>query len=118
MDVSSLVSLKPAKFDFGPGDTVRVATRVVEGERQRLQVFQGVVIKLHRGGAGASFTVRKISHGVGVERTFMLHSPLLEKVEMVRRGHVRRARLFYLRGRSGRAARVKERAREAVSEEQ
>ena len=110
MDVSYLVSVNEAKFDFAPGDTVKVAIRIVEGERQRLQVFQGVVIKLHRGGAGASFTVRKISHGVGVERTFPLHSPLVDKVEVVRQGQVRRARLYYLRGRTGKAARVKERS--------
>ncbi len=96
--------------DFRPGDTVKVYFRIVEGEeKERVQVFQGVVIRKRGSGTGATFTVRKVSYGIGVERTFPLHSPRLEKIEVVRRGKVRRARLYYLRGRSGKAARIKER---------
>lgn len=94
--------------DFGPGDTVRVHVKVVEGERERIQVFEGVVIKRSGGGLTEMFTVRKISQGVGVERTFPVHSPRLDKIEVVRRGKVRRARLHYLRDRIGKAARIKE----------
>ncbi|MEZ4503202.1 MAG: 50S ribosomal protein L19 [Dehalococcoidia bacterium] len=93
--------------EFGPGDTIRVAVRVVEGNRERLQPFEGVVIKVTDGPAGA-YTVRRIASGVGVERTFPFNSPRVDNVEVKRRGRVRRARLFYLRGRTGRAARVKE----------
>jgi len=92
-----------------PGDTVRVHAKVVEGTRERIQVFEGVVMRLRKGGAKADFTVRRISHGVGVERTFMLNSPRVDKVEVLRHGHVRRAQLYYLRGRVGRAARIRER---------
>ena len=98
--------------DFRAGDTVRVHAKVVEGERERIQVFEGVVIRKRRSGSSSNFTVRRIAHEVGVERSFRLHSPRLEKVEVVRRGKVRRARLYYLRGRTGRAARIKEAARE------
>lgn len=94
--------------DFRPGDTVRVYVRVVEGGRERPQVFEGVVIQRRGGGLGETFTVRRVSYGVGVERTFLLHSPRIEKIEVVRRGRVRRAKLFYLRGLTGRAARLKE----------
>ncbi len=95
--------------EIRPGDTVRVHTRIVEGDRERIQVFQGTVIRVRKGGANASFTVRRIaSHGIGVERTFPLNSPRLEKVEVLRHGHVRRARLYYLRERRGKAARLKE----------
>ena len=94
---------------LAPGDTVRVHNRIVEGEKERVQVFQGVVIRNKRGGAGASFTVRRVAHGVGIERTFPLYSPLLEKVEVTRHGKVRRARLYYLRGLSAKKARIKER---------
>jgi len=113
MDVSHLVTLEQtAELDeFGPGDTVRVSAKVVEGERERTQVFEGVVIRRNMGGAGANFTVRRIAHGVGVERTFNIHSPRLEKVKVVRHGKVRRARLYYLRGLTGKAARIKEKAR-------
>jgi large subunit ribosomal protein L19 len=91
------------------GDTVRVHARIVEGERERVQVFQGTVIRLRKGGANANFTVRRIaSHGIGVERTFLLHSPRLEKVEVLRRSHVRRAQLYFLRDRRGKAARLRE----------
>jgi large subunit ribosomal protein L19 len=92
-----------------PGDTVRVHIRIVEGGRERTQVFQGTVIRLRKGGANSSFTVRRIAaHGVGVERTFPLNSPRLEKVEVLRHAHVRRARLYFLRKRKGKAARLKE----------
>ena len=95
--------------DFGPGDTVRVHVRVIEGGRERVQVFEGVVIARNGGsGARATFTVRKLSFGVGVERTFPLHSPIIDKIEVVTRGDVRRAKLYYLRDRVGKAAKVKE----------
>src|SRR5210317_1210116 len=94
--------------DFRPGDTVKVYIRIVEGDKERVQVFQGVVLKRKRGTMNATFTVRKISNGVGVEKTFALHSPRLEKVEIVSRGKVRRSRLYYLRELRGKAARIKE----------
>ena len=93
---------------FRPGDTVRVHVRIVEGTRERIQVFEGVVIKRHGGGISETFTVRKISSGVGVERTFPLHTPKIEKIEVKRRGKVRRAKLYYLRNLRGKAARIKE----------
>ncbi len=94
---------------FGPGDTVRVNFRIREGERERIQAFQGVVIRLQNGvGPASSFTVRRISAGIGIERIFPLHSPLIDSLEVVRRGSVRRAKLYYLRGLQGRAARIKE----------
>jgi large subunit ribosomal protein L19 len=94
--------------EFRVGDTVRVHYRIVEGEKDRIQVFQGVVIKRHRAGARSTFTVRKVSFGVGVERVFLQHSPRIDKVELVSRGVVRRARLFYLRELSGKAARLRD----------
>ena len=94
--------------DFRPGDTVKVHIRIIEGNKERVQVFEGVVIRRRKGNMGATFTVRKISHGVGVEKTFALHSPRLEKVEIVYRGKVRRSRLYYLRELRGKAARIKE----------
>ena len=95
--------------EIRPGDTVRVHARIVEGSRERVQVFQGTVIRLRRGGVNANFTVRRIaSHGIGVERTFLLHSPRLEKVEVRRHAHIRRAQLYYLRDRRGKAARLRE----------
>ena len=95
--------------DFGPGDSVKVNFRIREGERERIQVFQGVVIRLQNGkGPGANFTVRRISGGIGIERIFPLYSPLVESLEVTRRGSVRRAKLYYLRGLQGRAARIKE----------
>ena len=94
--------------DFRPGDTVRVQVKVVEGERERLQAFQGTVIQRRGAGMGATFTVRKISGGIGVERVFPLHSPNVGTIEIVRRGRVRRAKLFYLRKLKGKAARVQE----------
>jgi len=95
--------------DFKPGDTVRVHVKVIEGDRERVQVFEGIVMRRSGGGLSETFTVRKISAGVGVERLFPLHSPLIEKIEVVRRGRVRRAKLYYLRDRVGRAARIEER---------
>jgi large subunit ribosomal protein L19 len=92
--------------DFKPGDTVRVHVKVTEGEKERIQVFAGVVIRKSGGGIRASFTVRKVSYGIGVERTFPLHSPRLDKIEVMTRGHVRRAKLYYLRALSGKAARI------------
>jgi large subunit ribosomal protein L19 len=94
--------------DFRVGDTVRVHYRIVEGEKERIQVFQGVVLKRHRAGVRSTFTVRKISFNVGVERIFLLHSPRIDKIEVVSRGVVRRGRLFYLRGLAGKAARVRD----------
>lgn len=96
---------------FGAGDTVRVHVKVVEGNNERIQVFEGVVLRRMGRGISENFTVRKISQGVGVERTFPIHSPRIERIEVVRRGKVRRARLYYLRERSGKAARIKERRR-------
>ncbi|THB79773.1 MAG: 50S ribosomal protein L19 [Desulfobulbaceae bacterium] len=95
--------------EFRPGDTVKVHIRIIEGSKERVQVFQGVVIKRKRGNMDASYTVRKISNGVGVEKTFALHNPRIEKVELVTRGRVRRSRLYYLRDRKGKAARIRER---------
>jgi large subunit ribosomal protein L19 len=94
--------------DFAPGDTVKVHVRVVEGNRQRVQLFQGVVIGRKGAGLRETFTVRKISFGVGVERTFPVHSPIVDSIEVATRGDVRRAKLYYLRGRIGKAAKIKE----------
>ena len=94
--------------DFKPGDTVKVHARIKEGEKERIQVFQGVVIRKRKGRTGATFTVRKVSYGIGVERIFPLHSPNIDKVEVVTRGKVRRSRLYYLRNLRGKAARIKE----------
>ena len=108
MEAHQLVKLQTNENidDFTPGDTVQVGVRVTEANRTRTQVFEGVVIRSRGSGPGASFTVRRVSYEIGVERTFMLHSPNVEYVKLVRRGRVRRARLYYLRGRSGRAARI------------
>ena len=95
--------------DFRPGDTVKVHIRIIEGGKERVQMFQGVVIKRKRGTMDASYTVRKISHGVGVEKTFAYHNPRIEIIEVVTRGRVRRSRLFYLRNLTGKAARIRER---------
>jgi large subunit ribosomal protein L19 len=94
--------------DFKSGDTVKVHARIREGEKERVQIFKGVVIRKRNGATGATFTVRKISYGVGVEKIFPLHSPLVDKIEIVTRGKVRRARLYYLRKLRGKAARIKE----------
>lgn len=93
---------------FRPGDTLRVHVKVREGQRERIQVFEGIVIRRRGSGISETYTVRKISYGVGVERTFPVHSPKIEKIEAIRRGKVRRAKLYYLRGLSGKAARIKE----------
>jgi large subunit ribosomal protein L19 len=94
--------------EFWPGDTVKVHVKVVEGTRSRIQVFEGVVLRRQGGGVRETFTVRKVSFGVGVERTFPVHSPVLDKIEVDRRGKVRRAKLYYLRERTGKKARIKE----------
>ena len=94
--------------DFGPGDTVKVHVKIIEGEKERIQVFQGVVISIRKGASNATFTVRKVSYGVGVERVFPMHSPIIEAVEVVTRGRVRRAKIYYLRKLRGKAARIKE----------
>ncbi|HXZ86021.1 MAG TPA: 50S ribosomal protein L19 [Myxococcota bacterium] len=99
---------RPDVPDFRPGDTVRVHVRIVEGDKERVQVFEGVVLQRRRGGASSSFVVRKVSYGVGVERIFPLHSPAIAKIELKARGRVRRSRLTYLRNLSGKAARIKE----------
>ena len=111
MDASSIVGIKQRKNlpVLAPGDTVRVTTKVKEAGKERSQSFRGVIIGIHRGGAGANFTVRHVAHGVGVERTFPINSPLLEKIEVVQHATVRRAKLFYLRRLGGKAARLKER---------
>ena len=95
--------------DFRAGDTVKVHVKVIEGSRSRVQVFQGVVLKVQGSGIGRTFTVRKVSFGVGVERTFPIHSPIFESIEVVTRGDVRRAKLYYLRNLRGKAAKIKER---------
>jgi large subunit ribosomal protein L19 len=112
MDAIRLVEagqLKKDRQGFAPGDTVRVQVKVVEGEKERTQAFEGVVIRRRGDGMRASFTVRRISYGVGVERTFPLHSPRIERVDVVRSGRVRRSKLYYLRALAGKAARLKER---------
>ena len=111
MDAIRLVEAGHMKKDrqgFAPGDTVRVHVRVVEGEKERVQLFEGVVIRKRGEGGRASFTVRRISYGVGVERTFPLHSPRIDKIDVVRHGKVRRSKLYYLRNLAGKAARLKE----------
>ena len=100
--------LKRDRGNFAPGDTVRVHVKVIEGEKERVQVFEGVIIRRRGEGARASFTVRRVSYGVGVERTFPLHSPRVERIQVMKSGHVRRSKLFYLRARSGKAARLRE----------
>jgi large subunit ribosomal protein L19 len=94
--------------DFKPGDTVKVNFKIQEGDKERIQVFEGVVIRLRRGNTRGTFTVRKVSYGIGVERIFPLYSPYIDKIEVVSKGQVRRSRLYYLRGRKGKAARIKE----------
>lgn len=101
--------LKPQVPEFRPGDTVKVHVRVLEGDKERLQAFEGIVMRRRASGTGSTFTVRRVTYGVGVERTFPLHSPMIDKIELVRRGRVRRARLYYLRQLRGKAARIKER---------
>ncbi len=111
MDLIKTIEQEQMKNDvpaFRPGDTVKVHVRVVEGARERIQVFQGVVINRRGGGLTETFKVRRVSYGVGVERTFPIHSPRIEKIEIARRGDVRRAKLYYLRNLKGKAARIKE----------
>jgi len=108
LDSIDAASLRSDVPDFRPGDTVKVHVRVVEGNRQRVQVFQGVVIRRQGSGARETFTVRKVSFGVGVERTFPVHSPIIARIEVVTRGDVRRAKLYYLRDRIGKRAKIKE----------
>jgi large subunit ribosomal protein L19 len=111
MNIASVIEVKPNPNipEITSGDTVRVSTKIVEGDKERIQVFQGVIIRVRRRGPSSSFTVRRVAYGVGVERTFPLHSPRVEKVEIVRHGKKRRAKLYYLRGLSSRTARLKER---------
>ena len=108
LDALDADSLRDDIPEFRPGDTVKVHVRVVEGNRSRIQVFQGVVIRRQGGGIRETFTVRKVSFGVGVERTFPVHTPVVEKIEVVTRGDVRRAKLYYMRDRHGKAARIRE----------
>ena len=114
LDALDADSLRDDIPEFRPGDTVKVYVRVVEGNRSRIQVFQGVVIRRQGGGIRETFTVRKISFGVGVERTFPVHTPVVERIEVVTRGDVRRAKLYYLRELRGKAAKIKEK-REPVA---
>ena len=108
LDTLDAESLRSDVPDFRPGDTLKVHVRVVEGNRERIQVFQGVVIRRQGGGVRETFTVRKVSFGVGVERTFPTHSPIIDHVEVVTRGDVRRAKLYYLRALRGKKAKIKE----------
>ena len=107
-DLVDNLSLRDDVPDFSPGDTVKVHVRVIEGNRERTQVFEGVVIRRQGAGLRETYTVRKLSFGVGVERTFPVHTPIVEKVELVSRGDVRRAKLYYLRDRVGKAAKIRE----------
>jgi large subunit ribosomal protein L19 len=114
--VERLTAARPVP-EFQPGDTLRVMVRVVEGERERIQAFEGVCIARRNGSVNSSFTLRKISYGEGVERVFPLHSPRITAIEVIRRGVVRRAKLYYLRGRTGKRARIAERPRDNVRPE-
>jgi large subunit ribosomal protein L19 len=114
LDTLDAESLRSDVPDFRPGDTLKVHVRVIEGSRSRVQVFQGVVIRRQGGGLQETFTVRKVSFGVGVERTFPVHTPVIEKIEVVTRGDVRRAKLYYLRDLRGKKAKIKEK-RDAVT---
>jgi large subunit ribosomal protein L19 len=114
LDALDADSLRDDIPDFRPGDTVKVHVRVVEGNRSRIQVFQGVIIRRQGGGIRETFTVRKVSFGVGVERTFPVHTPVVERIEIMTRGDVRRAKLYYLRDLRGKAAKIKEK-RETIS---
>ena len=111
MNVIELIERENVRTDipaFKPGDNVKVFVRIIEGQKQRIQAFEGVVIRRSRGLSRASFTVRKVSYGIGVERTFPLHSPVIDRIELVNRGVVRRSRLYYLRSLRGKKARIKE----------
>lgn len=112
MNVINAIEREQLRLDmpaFRPGDTIKVYLRILEGEKERIQVFQGAVLRLRRGGVNSTFTVRKVSDGVGVERVFPMHSPFIEKVEVLTQGKVRRSRLYYLRALRGKAARIKTR---------
>jgi len=112
MDIMKKIESEHLRMDlpaFRAGDTVKVHTRIIEGDKERIQVFQGVVLRVNRGSTGASFTVRKVSDGVGVERIFPLHTPSIDRVEILSQGKVRRSRIYYLRELAGKAARVKSR---------
>jgi large subunit ribosomal protein L19 len=111
------VKVNPNIPALAPGDTVRVRQKVVEGEKSRIQIFQGVVIRIHNVGVATNFTVRRVTSGVGVERTFPIYSPMIDGVEVVRHGKVRRAKLYYLRGLSARASRIKEKRLEKLGED-
>ena len=114
MNIMKKIELENMRMDlpaFRSGDTVKVHLRIVEGEKERIQVFQGNVIRIQRGTTGATFTVRKVSDGIGVERIFPLHSPFIDRVELIGQGRVRRSRLYYLRDLKGKAARIKPRNR-------
>ena len=115
VDLVEKARLRDDVPDFRPGDTVKVHVKVVEGNRSRIQVFEGVVIRRQGGGLRESFTVRKVSFGVGVERTFPVHSPVIDHIELTRRGKVRRAKLYYLRDRVGKKARIKEKREPAAN---
>jgi large subunit ribosomal protein L19 len=119
MNITDVIEVKanPNIPALAPGDTVRVRQKVVEGEKSRIQVFQGVVIRIHNAGAATNFTVRRVTSGVGVERTFPIYSPMIDGVEVVRHGKVRRAKLYYLRGLSARASRIKEKRIERLGED-
>jgi large subunit ribosomal protein L19 len=119
MNITDILEVKtnPNIPKLAPGDTVRVRQKVVEGEKSRIQVFQGVIIKIRNAAAGTNFTVRRVTSGVGVERTFPIYSPMIDGVEIVRHGKVRRAKLYYLRGLSSRASRIKEKRIEKLGEE-
>ncbi|MFP5259054.1 MAG: 50S ribosomal protein L19 [Acidobacteriota bacterium] len=110
MNVIEKIEREQLRLDmpaFRPGDTIKVHLRIIEGEKERIQVFQGAVLRLRKGGVNSTFTVRKVSDGVGVERVFPMHSPFIERVEVVSQGKVRRSRLYYLRALRGKAARIK-----------
>lgn len=109
LDSVDAASLRSDLINFRPGDEIKVSVRVIEGSKSRIQIFQGIVIRRQGDGVRESFTIRKLSYGVGVERTFPVHTPVIEKFEMVRRGDVRRAKLYYLRDLRGKAAKIKER---------
>jgi len=123
MDVDKLLAeverpaLRQDLPEFRPGDTVRVHVKVREGDKERLQMFEGIVLRRREGGLRSTFTVRKVTYGVGVERTFPLHSPMLDKIEVIRQGRVRRAKLYYLRSLRGKAARIEERRQERPESE-
>jgi len=108
-------ALKRDRGAFVPGDSVRVHVKVIEGEKERVQIFEGMIIRKRGEGARATFTVRRVSYGVGVERTFPIHSPRVERVQVVKSGHVRRSKLYYLRARTGKAARLREKRQERVA---